>query len=280
MSSKQVRSPNFARTSDLSIFPCLVSLAAMGENVEDEPMWMGKSRERSQSMAAGADDEVQAKKQKVIQEAEKRSKKDGSDIFQALVIILTQLVLANSADIRDILGVVYVTLLVPAEHILMVCMAEAGTKYNEEAARLKEEDDKQGLEDLGSPHVFIWAKLISKLARQSDCPPGIMKYWNLRASQVDSEDLAEDIRICRARKPPKQETKRKKKKGGNVVELKEYCRFQIALAQRTGREEMLQPVEMELIEYLIAAGSIRKHGTPPKGTLEREAKALLSKIKK
>jgi len=252
----------------------------MGDMVEDEPPWMGKSRERAQSMAAaGAEDEVQAKKQKVLQEAAKKSKRDGSDIFQALVIILTQLVLANSADIRDILGVVYITLLVPAGHVLMETMASAGTQYNEETARLKEEDDKQGLEDLGSPHVFIWAKLVSKLARQSDCPPGIMKYWNQRASQVDSEDLEEDIRICRARKPPKQEMKRKKK-GGSTVELKEYCRFQIALAQRTGRDEQLLTVERELVEYLIAVGSIRKHGTPPKGTLEREARALLSKIKK
>ena len=91
-----------------------------------------------------------------------------------------------------------------------------------------------------------------------------------------SEDLAEDIRICRARKPPKQEAKRKKKGG----ELKDYCRFQIALAQRTGRDELLLAVEMELIEYLVAAGSIRKHGTPPRGTLEREARNLLNKVKK
>ena len=96
-------------------------------------------------------------------------------------------------------------------------------------------------------------------------------------AKVPPEEVAEDIRICRCKVPPKQEKKRNKKTGAM---LEEFAKFQIGVALRAQNQTLMNEVEAEILGHLVKLGGIRKFGAPPRGALEREARVLLAKFQK
>ena len=169
------------------------------------PAFMKASRTRAASRVAVGDEQqpkrrAATKAEEVVEEAEALAGKGGgkgkdkggsNNILHQLVIILARLSLSMSNDLRDVLGVLLVTFLVPIKFVLAEASLAAGLEYQESAKDLK--DAKKGQAeaaeggemevetvDLGPPHIFIAMAAIHKmLAALGDSPDKslILRWW-------------------------------------------------------------------------------------------------------
>ena len=94
-------------------------------------------------------------------------KGDEKNTFQALVVVLTRLVLQNSQELRTIIGCIFATWLRKAdssENIVEKVGLKAGAQYDKAAKDMKakkEQAEKEGAEevdlgDLGPPYLHLW----------------------------------------------------------------------------------------------------------------------------
>ena len=215
-----------------------------------------------------------------------KERDNNSSTLHQLVIILTRLSLSMSNDLREVLGMLMVTFLVPIDFILAKASLEAGLEYQEEVKEMKEakkakgkdaeeaeevEEDGQELDNKtalaqGPPHLFIAMSSIFKLlevATDSLDKTLLLKWWKDKIEGKSLEQIADNIKIWRCRKPQKMS----KVKGMKT----EYAKLSFAVAP---------DLEGPLTRILLAAGSQRKSGKAPRSWLEREASALLNKFQK
>ena len=96
----------------------------------------------------------------------------------------------------------------------------------------------------------------------------VMKQWWQQhvTSAASSMELGLELKSWRCRKPQKQGINQKGVPKGQV-----YAKISFAVQNKE--------MEAAVCSALAKLGGIRKIGTPPRGTLEREARALLSKLK-
>ena len=206
----------------------------------------------------------------LVSEAKGKAKgKNDRDLLEALVGVLGRLVLINSADIRELCGACYYTFLVPEECGLAKAMMEAGEEYNSKVKAMKEQKNEKGDEDntdlasLGPPFLHVWAALVEHLAKEGSNSAHdreiFIKYWNERVTKLELDDLGNDVRLCRIRRPQRQGKDKR-------------ARLQFALDTRVAG------IEDSLVRAVKAQGGVRKVGPAPRGNLEREAKRLLEKM--
>ncbi|CAK0880863.1 unnamed protein product [Prorocentrum cordatum] len=220
--------------------------------MDGAPAWMAK-------VTKSADDRVD-KKSKVVAAA--RSK--GGDILRQLVAILVKLSLANSAELRDVCGVVYITFLIKSDQPSMKAARDAGQSYHAEVQRRKQASED--LSTLGPPYVQVWSALIQAIGKDSTCSDEVRKsietYWKDVLVPMPLERVGEHVRHCRVRKTRKVESE------------DERMRLTFAV------DGEFKPLERTLVAYFSSASVAgeRKLGPAPRGALEREASRLLEKL--
>eukprot|EP00929_Paragymnodinium_shiwhaense_P074649 TRINITY_DN38210_c0_g1_i1.p2 TRINITY_DN38210_c0_g1~~TRINITY_DN38210_c0_g1_i1.p2 ORF type:complete len:238 (-),score=89.65 TRINITY_DN38210_c0_g1_i1:700-1413(-) len=230
-------------------------MVVSGSASTDRPGWMlssgGAKRPGEEAGAAG----------KAAGKAAKIGQLTGGKVdLEEIIRVLTQLTLANAADVRELCGVTFQTWLVPAECEFAKVMQEAGKIYNDRALELKKEKDKKAevnMASLGPPYIHMWAAVAEYLASdKSTAAAGpFQEYWELIKKSAKPEDIAEDVRMFRCRKP------------GKDSRVKDKVKVQFAILN--------SGLEKAVMACLKAAGGERKVGAAPRGYLEREAKALL-----
>lgn len=198
-----------------------------------------------------------------------------ADILEELVKIISSLALQSAGELREICGILYTTCLV--EVVPDGCIEagiKAGTDYSDLVLDIKErkEQGEEGSDlEAGSPHISVAIETITKLIKekkvQEDTRQDLLKWWEDNIANKEEEEVEKQILSFRVRKPKKQSKGRKGK-----VPAKEYAKVTFRLLDIEAGEN--------LARAFCELGGIRKTGTAPKGTLEREALRLLQKFKK
>ena len=148
-------------------------------------------------------------------------------------------------------------------------------QYNESLKALKVAKEAggagAGLEELSSPLIAVALASIKAVIEDVTIPiqlrSEVKAWWDRSIVQKEEEEVSLELQSWRCRKPQKQSTGSAKKPNP-----KDYARLTFSIRDEVG--------ENAVVEATKAAGGTRKAGTPPKGTLEREARRLLDKFKR
>ena len=96
------------------------------------------------------------------------------DVVKVLLAVLTQLVLINSAELRELRGVFFVTFLIPAASLTAAAAHKAGTEYNSEVTKHKkaikaaqEAGEDIPTQELQSPHIQVAVDSIAGVAKET-----------------------------------------------------------------------------------------------------------------
>lgn len=209
------------------------------------------------------------------QQKQARGSRKEEDQVKELVVVLAELPMTNSAELRELGGIQYTTFLVDSSQPVVKASIEAGVKYNEQVKKIKEAkaagEGGGGLEELSSPHIAVALAGISALAEDAFLPQevkgAVKQWWDRCISGKEEEEVAMEVQSWRCRKPQKPSAPHGKK-----PHPKDYARITYSIRDWHG--------EAAVAAALKAGGGVRKVGTPPKGTMEREARRLLDKLKK
>ncbi|CAK0838265.1 unnamed protein product [Prorocentrum cordatum] len=191
-------------------------------------------------------------------------KKDVSTV-KKLLIVLTKLSLTNAAEIREITGMLWNTVLVEVKSPIVVEMMAQGKSCHEKSKKAK--GDPAAQDRLGPPYVHIFAGLMlgpSKTEPQLEetHTNSLTEFWT---QQVTSEgktplDLLGKVMHCKC--------KAAKVKDGEPG----LAKVTIAMSMEFGA------VQVAILAALVANGGIKKHGPAPRGPLERAAQELLEAL--
>ncbi len=249
-----------------------------------------------------AEGEKGSKAQRVVQEAQaaaagggRRGKAGNKEVLEQLVQILAKLTLANSNDLREVMGMVLKTYLIPEKHIIATASLAAGKDYQEAAKKQKEKranakkdeesDEESDIEDqssgekkpmdedsLGAPHLIIAMQAIHQLivADRSQWGEQAQRHlkelentWvQMKIGEMQETEAIKLVKVWRARKPQKQN------KGHRMGK---YVKINFAM-----EEKLADAVHKVILE----TGGMEKVGKAPRGFLEREASRLLQKFQK
>jgi hypothetical protein len=210
----------------------------------------------------------------VVGAAKGKGKKD-DDQLKDLVIALGELSVINSAELREMCGMSYVTFLVDSNLPLVKASLEAGVQYNESVKALKAAKEAggagAGLEELASPHIAVALAGIKAIIEDIMIPiqlrSEVKAWWDKNILEKAEEEVSLELRSWRCKKPQKQSNGSSKKPNP-----KDYARLTFSVKDEQG--------ELALVNAIKAMSGVRKVGTAPKGTFEREARRLLDKIKR
>ena len=259
-----------------------------------DPIQMAGAMERPGFMKRRAADEGgggEAKLAKVLGEASKDAEKSGGSVLQALVKVLATLVLVNAAELREISGFLFVTFLVPVSTNLVIEGLKAGIEYNNMVKKKGDKGDKEETKEdeemeetntalggvvsqeeeaeHGPPHLYIALAALEGMNKDDigESERQVLKsWWETCVQPARSHDeLGMEIKAFRVKKPPKQS---KSKKGKPSTP---YAKVSFAVRDMNAEQALARAMEK--------IGGVRKVGTPPRGTLEREAQRLLNKMK-
>ena len=158
-----------------------------GEVVLEAPAWVPK-RGRDASEVVGA--------------AAKQARKEGhagkkleQDTLQKLVVILAHLCLTNAAQVRDLTGAVFTTVVLESSHAVAKACKDAGAAYHEKA---KEDPKGHGM---GPPFLHVWLGLLQALIElpttEKSAKVTIAFYWKEFALAKPREHMEQHIRHCR-----------------------------------------------------------------------------------
>ena len=260
------------------------------------PRFAGVARKAEEA----ADGERGAKAKKLVQEAQaaasggRRGKGNQKDVMEQLVLILTRLTLANSNDLREVMGMLLKTYLVPEKHVLAVSALKAGKEYQEAAKKQREsreakeseaedeedsdleddkkEKDKMDEDKLGAPHLVIAMQSMHQLLVADRSQWGdeakkalqeLEKAWvGLKIAEMEETQATQIVKVWKARKPQKQAKGHK---------MGKYVKLNFAMDDR---------LACSLHQVLLLTGCVEKAGKAPRGFLEREAARLLQKFQK
>ena len=165
--------------------------------------------------------------------------------------MLAALSLVNAAELRELTATVFETCLVPCSESVAEVMAEAGRLYHEFAGAIKSKPEAErtdAQEQLGPPYVHVWVAFMCSLAATRGLAP---EHVAVLKSNVGTRA-----------KPCK---KIESKEGWTRIV---FCLDPVTLSPRGTLEAALQ----------LQKG-VRTHGTAPRGSLEREASRLLTKMR-
>ncbi|CAK0822145.1 unnamed protein product [Prorocentrum cordatum] len=188
----------------------------------------------------------------------------GEDVstVKKLLTVLTKLSLTNAAEIREITGMLWNTVLVEVKSPIAVEMMARGKSYHEESKKAK--GDPAAQDRLGPPYVHIFAGLMLGLSKtepqlEETHTNSLTEFW---AQQVAAEgktplDLLGKVMYCKC--------KAAKVKDGKPG----LAKVTIAMSTEFGA------VQVAILAALAANGGIKKHGPAPRGPLERAAQELL-----
>ncbi len=260
------------------------------------PKFAGAARKASEA----AEGEKNSKAQRLVAEAQaaagggRRGKARQQDVLEQLVQILTKLTLSNSNDLREVMGVVIRTYLVPEKHTLVVTSLQAGKEYQERAKKEKEkreaakqdsDEDEESAEEeapapaagmdeekLGSPHLIIAMQSIhqflvadrSQLGAEAAAAVKALedKWTGMKIGEMDEAEATKLVKVWRTRKPQKQAKKHP---------MGKYVKLNFSMEEGLGDA---------LHQALVKTGAQEKVGKAPRGYLEREASRLLQKFQK
>ena len=202
-------------------------------------------------------------------------------MMEQLIVVLAQLSMANSTELRELTGMMVVTHLVPVESAISKACLLAGQEYQSSVASLRSNKEvkkkkEAGVEatdpeELGSPHICIALQGLVALmqdplvaeAKRAD----LKKWWLSKIQGKNEEEAKGEILMWRLRKPQKSKpVKMGNRPAGEFAKL--TCSFKDPA------------VELLVCQCLADMGSVRKRGTAPRGWLEREASRLLRKVQK
>ena len=215
-------------------------------------------------------------------EAKKMGKQGEKDVLEQLVIILAQLSLANSAELREITGMLVVTYLVPIESKVATACLVAGKDYQELVTELRATKDDikkkreagevmEDAEELGAPHVSIAMQGILCLIRDvevlDDLKAEVKQWWLSRIQGKSEMEVKQEIQMWKLRKPQK----------GKPVKLGKGVKGEYAKVNFSFSNNHVGDMICKALE---AIGGIRKTGAAPRGWLERESMKLLDRFRK
>ena len=89
-----------------------------------------------------------------------------------LVIVLARLALSNAAELREVAGILWRTVLLVSSHAICKAMKAAGVAYHKEATRLQGKTEE--LDKLGVPYVHVFTAMLQGMA-QSEVGPGVQQ---------------------------------------------------------------------------------------------------------
>ena len=249
----------------------------------------GFARKRMASGAAeGEAESSRATRTRRVDEAKTAAKQQGKsgekDVLEQLVMILAQLCLANSSEIRELTGMLVVTHLLPVDSSVAVACLAAGKEYQNSVATLRAEKDSvkkqreegkelEDPEELGAPHVVIAMEGLMAIMKDEKIDAKLRKdlgsWWKDKINGKTESEIKEVVQMWRLRKPQKGKPLRLGGKGSAAIE---YVKLTFSFSE-VKEEELLCKMMKEL-------GGQRKIGAAPKGWLEREASKLLAKAQK
>ena len=235
---------------------------------------------------------TKAKASKVVAEAQQAAVKgkgkggkgsSDKEVIEQLVVILTQLTLSNSAELREITGMLIVTHLVKADSAVAVASLQAGKDYQAQVEVLRKEkqdvldrraageDMVEDPEELGPPHVLIALDgikaMINDMTLSTEVRKDLMLLWKDKIESKNLDTLLITLQVWKCRKPQTQGIKKKGKPAGG-----EYAKLQFSVSD--------MDIELLLCKALLSQGAVRKWGSAPRGWLERQAQQLLAKVRK
>ena len=219
------------------------------------PAW-GLKRQAEEAQGS----EGQPDRKKHIQEL--LAKGEDVSTVKKLLIVLTKLSLTNAAEIREITGMLWNTVLIDVKSPIAVEMMAQGKSYHEATKQAK--GDPAAQDRLGPPYVHIFAGLMLGLSKcqaqlAEEYAKSLMEFWT---QQVVAEcktpfDLLGKVMYCKC--------KAAKVKDGKPG----LAKVTIAMNTEFGA------VQAAILAALVANGGIKKHGPAPRGPLERAAQELL-----
>lgn len=208
------------------------------------------------------------------------------DILEQLIVILARLVLQNTAELREVTGILFETALVPIDNPLAVYSLAAGQEFQsmlqEQRERKEgqqdseEEGEQKAMEEDELPIPFLHIattaihqtlsdpELEAKLAKYPGAPQAVQELkttYEEMLADCSEEQMLEIVKVWRSKRPQRQG----KTKG---VQGK-YVKFTLSLAPR---------LASSVKKFITATGGIYKPGKAPRGWLEREASKLLNKF--
>ena len=125
---------------------------------------------------------------------------------------------------------------------------------------------EEEIPQLGPPHIPISIAFILTLEKEdltTETRAELLAWWREKIEDKTEEETCLEIQSFRCKKP----LKFHKKHGGA-----EFAKVTFKVGSLMGEEI--------LVKVLTAMGGTRKVGTPPKGSMEREASRLLDLYKK
>lgn len=219
--------------------------------------------------------QVSAKAAKMVEKAKEaassggeKGKSGSGDVLVQLVKIPTVLELHNAGELREICGCLYVTFLIATKWNFVLAGLAAGVAYNEKVDANRKAEEP---EDLGPPYVTIASETLLALLKEKELPDSVraslQEWWNESVVDKSEVEFMSEIQSFRVRKPKKQSKGKKKK-----VPEEEYAKITLRVGSQKGM--------VAIVAALEALGGIRKMGSAPKSTMEREAKRLLDLVNK
>ena len=212
-------------------------------------------RKRSRKGGKGEEAEVDVEDDPIVStqitKSEKETKKDLSKEKTAkLLKTLVKAVLAATQQLRDVNGILLLTLLVPSGSEMVKSMKAQTKMYSEEPR-----DDRTAL---GPPHVFACLGLLGALVEAdtaNTASKGLIKSHLDEVADLSADTVAKSVKYCKASKC--------------------YDPEKVKLSLFFIMNEQLQEAITTAIEN---NGGHRKTGSAPKGHLERELAEWLEQL--
>ncbi|CAK0905558.1 unnamed protein product [Prorocentrum cordatum] len=215
---------------------------------------------KSKQQTEGIEGASQAKKHRTVEALLQGGSGKDDSVLARLVAVLARLALTSAAELRDIAGLVFVTLLLPIEGAVAKATKAAGATCHETAQALKKSNDERGLEELGPPRAHIFMAMvmgINQEACEQTSKETIYQFWMAHIKDKGAQEVQESAMHCKCRP-----TKPKENKPGMV-------KLSFALNSKHAA------VQDALVVELRRRGGAVKRGPAPRGPLERAAQQLL-----
>ena len=197
-----------------------------------------------------------------LQGLAKQARGGDDKAIKQMVKMLAKLVLANSNQLREVMGTVWNTFELDVAKPVVVKIKEVNAAYFQQT---KDNPKHQ----LGPPFLHTWTALVQTMCTDKEVPQEakatVLDYWNKKVTKVDRLQLEQEVRYCRLRD----------NKGDGKSDVKKV-RLQFALAHDCFHGEGNKiSIHEALNKGLLAMGAIRRVGPPPRGPLEREVMKML-----
>lgn len=190
-------------------------------------------------------------------------------MVEQLVLTIAPLVLTNAAELRTVLGVLFLTGFMAKGKSLPEAILQAGRDYNERAqelSRAKADDAEQ--QDLGPPYVYAFVAVVAVAVNVEGLEQKDKEELQSLKEEINAlhgpTEVDGHVKYCRAKVVKKQQAKDE-----------DRVRVQLAFGEKLARG-----AESALLTAFELQGARWKPGPAPRGPLERQAAQLLDKVKK